>query len=290
MNADFSPNPVTDLRELLAYPFMVHALEAGTIVAVVAGLAGWFMVLRRETFAGHTLSVMSFPGASLAALAGVPLAYGYFGFCALAALLIAAASSTGQRRSLSQSSATIGTIQAAGLALGFLFLSLYGGVLESLETLLFGSILGVTTGEVTTLLVVGPAVVAFFAVVGRPLLYSSVDEPIARAGGVPVRGLHVAYLVVLGLTVAATVQVTGFLLVFALLVAPAAAARELTPRLALGLALTVVIGLVVVWVGLGLAYFTDDPAGFWVTTVAFAIYVAARGRRIAAGALRPVPA
>src|ERR1700758_4008632 len=82
-------NPVTDLRELLTYPFMVNALEAGTIVAVTAGVSGWFMTLRRPAVAGHTLSLIAFPGAALAVLLGLPIALGYFGFCGLGALVLA---------------------------------------------------------------------------------------------------------------------------------------------------------------------------------------------------------
>ncbi len=283
MNPTLSANPVTDLHELLAYPFMVHALQAGTIVAVTAAVVGWFVVLRREAFAAHTLSVMSFPGASGAALLGVPAAAGYFTFCTAAACVIAAGATVRGRHSHSQESALVGTVGAAGFALGFLFLSLYQGVLESLETLLFGSFLGITSGEVTTLLVVAVAVLAFLAVAGRPLLFASVDADVAAAAGVRARRLSVAFLIVLGLAVAATAQITGVLLVYALLIAPAASASALTTRIGLGLALSVALGLVTVWVGVGLAYFTDRPVGFLVSTVAFAIYVLARGARAAGG-------
>src|SRR4051812_45907312 len=214
---------------------MVNALEAGTIVAVMASVAGWFMVLRRETFAGHTLSVMSFPGASAAALAGLSLSIGYFSFCVVAAVLIAVSSRTGGRRNPSQESAVIGAVQASALALGFLFLSLYGGILVNLEGMLFGSFLGITTGDVRTLAAIALGVILFFVVAGRPLLFSSVDEPAAAARGVRVGGLHVAFLVVLALAVAATAQITGALLVFALLVAPAAAAQQITARIPLSL-------------------------------------------------------
>jgi zinc/manganese transport system permease protein len=159
------------------------------------------------------------------------------------------------------------------------FLSLYHGVLESLESLLFGSYLGITQAQVETLFVVSLATLAFFAVAGRPLVYLSVDEALARARGVPVRALHVAFLLVLGLSVAATAQITGALLVFALLVAPPAAARQLTSRISLGLVLATVIGLAVTWFGLALAYFTDRSSGFFVTTLAFAIYVVASAYR-----------
>jgi zinc/manganese transport system permease protein len=286
VNPHLSFDPVNDVRQLLVYPFMVSALEAGTIVAVVAAVAGWFMVLRRETFAGHTLSVMSFPGASGAALAGIPLAVGYFVTCAAAAVAIAGGSTSRGVRDRIQGPAVIGTVQVAGFALGFVFLSLYHGVLESLESLLFGSFLGVTRDQVATLLGIGMAALVFFAVAGRPLLYASVDEALARARGVPVRALDVAFLVVLGLTVAATAQITGVLLVFALLVAPPATARMLTPRIGLGLVVSVLLGLAAIWLGLGLAYYTDRPSGFWVTTVGAGIYLAVVVGRWALGRLR----
>ncbi len=274
-----SLNPLTDLDQLTAFPFMVSALEAGTIVAVMAGVIGWFVVLRRESFVGHTLAIMSFPGASGAALLGLPLALGYFAFAGIAALVIAAASSTSGRRDVAQLSAVIGSVQAFGLASGFLFLSLSNGILESLDTLLFGSILGITRGQVLTLLAVALASLLFFPLAGRRLLFASVDEEVARAGGVATGALSSAFLLVLGLAVAATAQITGVLLVFALLVAPPAAAQQLTVRVGVGLALSVLIALLVAWIGLGLAYFTDYPVGFFATTAAFALYAAAHGVR-----------
>lgn len=260
---------------MFAYPFMVHALEAGTVVALTAAVAGWFMVLRRQSFAGHTLALTSFPGASGAALAGIPLAAGYFVACGVAALAIAAGSRGPGGRSRQQESAVIGTVQVAGLALGFLFLSLYTGVLEDLETLLFGSFLGITQTQVVTLACVGAATLVFFALAGRPLLYASVDPVAAEARGVSVRQLDLAFLLVLGLAVAATAQITGVLLVFALLVAPPAAAQQLTARIGLGLALSAAIGLAVVWLSLTLSYYTDYPVGFYVTSFGFAAYVLA---------------
>ncbi len=281
MEPHLSFNPVSDVETLLEYPFMVNALEAGTIVAVTAAVVGWLMVLRRQSFAGHTLSVMSFPGAALAALAGWPLASGYYVFCVGGALAIATGadgvgSRGGATRSRAQESAATGVVQAGALALGFVFLSFYGGVLEDLETLLFGSFLGITSGQVLVLLAVAAAVLAVLALVGRPLLMASVDETVARARGVPVRALSVGFLVVLGLAVAATAQITGSLLVFALLVAPAAAAQLLTARIGAGLALSVGFALAVTWLGLGLSYFTNLPVGFLVTSLGFGVYVLAR--------------
>src|SRR5919201_367562 len=109
--ASLSWNPVSDWNQLTTYPFMVQALEAGTIVAVIAGAIGWFMVLRRQTFAGHTLAVVAFPGAAAASLAGLPLALGYYGFCGLGALALSAASRE-EMSGRSGESAAIGTVQA----------------------------------------------------------------------------------------------------------------------------------------------------------------------------------
>ena len=135
------PNPIDDLRQLLTYPFMVDALAAGTIVAVLAGVVGWYVVLRRQAFASHTLSVMAFPGATGAALAGLPAALGYYVACTLAALAIgrsgrSGGSSGNGRHGPSEGaqggeSAVIGTIQTVGLAAGFLFLSLNQAVLAA---------------------------------------------------------------------------------------------------------------------------------------------------------------
>lgn len=269
-------DPISDVRQLTAFPFMVNALEAGSIVAVMAGVVGWFMVLRRQTFAGHTLSVMAFPGATGALLIGLSAAAGYFVFSGLAALAIGAASGLQARGNRGQESAITGTVQAFGLGCGFLFLSLYQGVLANYESLLFGSFLGITRGQVLALAIVALVTLGVLATIGRPLLFASLDESVARAHGVPTRALALGFLLLLGLAVAETAQITGALLVFALLVAPPATAQLLTPRIGVSLALSVIIGLLVTWVGLALAYFYNRPVGFYITTVALVVYVAAR--------------
>ncbi len=277
-------NPVSNVQALFSFQFMINALEAGTIVAVMAGVTGWFMVLRRQTFAGHTLSVIAFPGAAAASLAGVPVALGYFGFCGLGALLLAGIA--GSRRSLAAESAAIGSLQALALALGFLFVSLYHGVLNGIDSLLFGTFLGITSRQVTVLLVVAAAAVTLVVLAARPLFFASVDANVARAGGVPVGLLGFAFLLVLGLSVAATSQITGALLVFALLVTPAATAHQLTARPALGIALSVAIALGVTWLGLALAYFSIYPVGFYVTSLSFALYALVRLYRLVASRRR----
>ncbi|MGI8558687.1 MAG: metal ABC transporter permease [Solirubrobacteraceae bacterium] len=265
-----SPNPVEDVRRLLEFRFMVSALEAGAVVALCAACVGWFMVLRRESFVGHTLSVMAFPGAAAAALLGLPAGAGYFAFCA------AGAGAIGAGGGARGNSALTGTVQAVALAAGFVLLRLYRGVLGDYETLLFGSFLGVTRGQVLLLAVVCVAALAALAAIARPLLLASIDPQIALARGLPVRALGVLFLLILALTVAATAQITGVLLVFALLVAPAAAAREITPRIGAGIALAALLGVAIVWIGLATAYFYDLPIGAPVATLAFAAYALAR--------------
>lgn len=278
-------NPLHDIGQVLEYHFMLNALAAGGVVAVLAGLIGWLMVLRRETFAGHTLAMMAFPGAAAAALVGIGAAFGYFGFCVLGALAIGRLPSAG-RRSWGSESASIGSVQALALGLGFLLVSLYGGVLGDLESLLFGNLLGVSDSQVIGLAAVSVAVLAVLAWIARPLLFASVDPEVAGARGVPVARLSAAFLLLLGLAVAATSQVTGPLLVFALLVMPAASAQAITNRPLASLLLTVAIGLAVVWLGLGAAYFSVYPPGFFIGVVSFGGYVLARLLSAAAGRSR----
>jgi zinc/manganese transport system permease protein len=273
-----SLDPVADLRQLFTFPFMVNALAAGTIVAVLAAVVGWYVVLRRAAFASHTLSVMAFPGAAGAALAGLPTALGYYVACTVAALAIGRGG-RGDRRSHGSESATIGTVQTVGLAAGFLFLSLNQSVLGEPDSLLFGTFLGITHGQVLSLAIVALISLGAIAALARPLLFASVDREVASAAGVPVRRLDVLFLLILGLAIAAISQLTGALLVFALLVAPPAAARQVTMRPLAGLALSIAFALAVVWLALAIAYFSIYPVGFYVTTLAFALYVVTRAAR-----------
>lgn len=266
---------ISAITEPFAYPFMVNAFLAGTIVSVMAGLMGWFMVLRRQTFAGHAVAVAGFPGAAGATLIGLGAAWGYFGFCVLAALAIALLPrvSGGTR---AEESAVTGTVQTFALACGFLFASIYEGNLSGVNALLFGSFLGITAEQVVALLAICAVCVGVLAWIGRPLLFASMDREVAAAAGVPVRWLSVGFLLLLGVAVAGAVQITGTLLVFGLLVAPAAAAQAISPRPGLSLVLSVAIALATTWSALFVAFWWPYPLGFFVTSIAFAVYVLAR--------------
>jgi len=278
MTAHLTLNLLADVRQLLSYHFMLNALRAGTVVAVVSGAIGYFMVLRRQSFAGHTLAVVGFPGAAGAAWLGLAPSLGYFGFCLAAALLIAALPGGGRAAGgAGEESAAIGTLQGFALACGFLFVSLSQGFLSGLTSLLFGSITGITDNQVLVLLGSGLVSLLLLAVLGRPLLFASVDQDVARARGLRVRLLSAAFLLLLGVAVAGTSQVTGSLLVFALLVAPAATASRLTARPAVGLPLSIGIALLVTWLGEAIAFYSPYQIGFWVTSLAFAAFLLASG-------------
>ncbi len=278
-----------DLHQMLALHFMVNAYEAGTIVAVIAGTVGWFMVLRRQSFAGHTLAVVSFPGAAGAIWLGISATAGYFAGSIVAALVIAMVPRSPSGRERSEESAVIGTVQAFALACGVLFVSLYGGFLDSLTGLLFGTFLGISNSQVLTLALVAAGVLVALAVMARPLLFATVDGDVAAARGVPVRALSVAFLLLLGCAAAEVSQITGALLVFALLVMPAAAAQQITARPALSLGLSVALSLAITWISLGVAFYSVYPVGFYVSTIGFGIYVLAGGGRALVGWLGARP-
>jgi zinc/manganese transport system permease protein len=270
-------NLASDIRQLLEFHFMRNALLAGTIVAVLAAVVGWFMVLRQQSFAGHTLSVVGFPGAAGAVWLGLSASVGYFVFAIVAAILIAVRAGSEAGGARGEESSTIGVLQAYALACGLLFVSLYKGFLGGLNGLLFGNFLGITDGQVVTLLVLAVIALAVMAIIGRPLLFTSVDGAVAASRGVPTRLLASVYLLLLAITTAEVSQITGALLVFALLVMPAAAAQRLTAAPWRSIGLAVILGLLVTWLGLGVAYFSVYPIGFFVTTFGFGVYLLAIG-------------
>jgi zinc/manganese transport system permease protein len=268
------------LGDLLRYHFMQNALLTGTVVAVLGGAVGYFVVLRGQTFAAHTLSQVGFPGAAAGVLVHVSPLLGLLVFCAAAALGIGLAGrglDVGRRSEAS----VIGTILAFSLGLGLLFFRLYAGSAEGIYSFLFGTILGISDGEVATTAVVAAVSLLVLAAIARPLLFASVDPDVARARGVPVRALSIAFMVLVALAVAQAVQIVGTLLIFALLVAPAAAAQQLTSRPWLGLALSVLLSLAFTWAGLGVAYFSVYPVGFFITSLAFGTYLVLRLGRMA---------
>jgi len=265
---------------------MRHALVAGTAVAVMGALVGWFVVVRQEAYAAHSLAMVAFPGATIAASLGIAPIVGYFGFAVAGAGVIAGLGSGTASRNDRGHSATVATVQTAALALGLLVASLYQGFLANTTSFLFGSFLGISATEAAVLVVGAGITVVALAAMGRPLAFASVDPAVAAGAGVPVGGLRVGFLVLMAVAVAAASQFTGVLLVFSLLVTPPAIAQALTCRPARSLAVGVAVGVTLVWAGLGAAFYTDRPAGFWIASLGFAAYVAVRVGALGAASIR----
>jgi zinc/manganese transport system permease protein len=261
------------VEELFHYTFMQHAFEAGTIVAISAGVIGYFVVLRSLSFAAHALSHIGFAGATGGVLlAGTALALpGLLVFTMSAGAVMGA---LGQR--LRGRDVTIGLVMAWSLGLGLLFTYLYQGSANLAIGILFGQIFGITTRDIAVTFVAGAVTVLLVVAVYRPLLFATLDEEVAEAKGVPVRGLSIAFMVILAVAVSESVQVVGVLLIFALLVAPAAIAERFTTRPSRGLLLSVVLAVLFTWAGLIVAYYVPYPVGFFITTIAFASYILAR--------------
>ena len=278
---------VRDVQELLRYGFMQHAFEAGTIVALSAGVIGYFVVLRGLSFAAHALSHIGFAGATGAVLVGAGPVVGLLVFTMSAGAVMGA---LGQR--LRGRDVTIGLVMAWSLGLGLLFTRLYKGSANLAIGILFGQVFGITSQEVAVTLVAGSLTVLALVAVYRPLLFSTLDEEVAEAKGVPVRALSIAFMIILAIAVSEAVQVVGVLLIFALVVAPAAIAERFTTRPSRGVLLAAILAVLFTWAGLTIAYYVPYPVGFFITTIAFLSYILARvlsdaAARRAAGRLRP---
>lgn len=255
----------------LQYEFMRNAYLVGTVVAVVAGLVGYFVVLRGLSFAAHALSHIGFAGAAGAVLIGLDPLAGLLAFCMVAALAMGAMGERLQGRDVA-----IGIVLATSLGFGVLFLSLYTGYAGEAITILFGTILGVSTPDVLATLALGTAVVLGLLLMFRPLLFASVAEEVSIARGLPVRSLSSGFLLLLAVAVAVSVQVVGVLLIFTLLIAPPATAMYLTTRVLAGMIAAACIGIIVTWAGITLAFYTPYPVSFYIATGATLVYGMAR--------------
>jgi zinc/manganese transport system permease protein len=267
----FSWNLVADWQDIFQYSFMQHAFLAGTIIAVMAGVVGYFVVLRGLAFASHTLANIGFAGAAGAVVFGVDPVFGLLLFTLLGAIGM---SMFGKR--LAERDISVGIILATALGLGILFISLYQGYSTNAYAILFGEVLGISQQEVLVALAVSVVALVILAAIYRPLMFATLDETVAEAKGLPVQVLSVVFLLVLALAVAEAVQIVGVLLIFALLVTPAATAERIATRPFQMLLLTVLLALLFTWGGLVIAYYLPYPLGFFITTLAFVTYLVVR--------------
>ena len=259
---------------MLSQPFMQHALLAGTSVAVLAGLVGYFVVLRSQVFAGDALSHVAYTGALAALAVGVDLRFGLFAATIAVAVLLGALGGRGVADDV-----VIGTTFSWVLGVGVLCLSIVTthkaeGNSTASATVLFGSIFGISAGDARTAAAVAVGLIVVLALLARPLLFASLDPSVAAARGVPVRLLGPAFLAVVGATAAEAAQVVGALLLFGLLAAPAATAQRLATRPWHALALSAALAVVAMWGGLTLAYAAPTlPPSFAILAVATGLYV-----------------
>jgi zinc/manganese transport system permease protein len=255
---------------VLAYDFMRHAFLAATIVGVLAGAVGWFLVLRGQTFAGHALGHVGFTGATGAVLIGIAPLWGLVGITMLGGIAMGLLGERAGERDVA-----IGVVLAFALGLGLLFLHFYTAYASEAMALLFGNVLGVSAAMLRVLAGLGLAALAALALIARPLLAASLQPELAEARGVDPRLVGVLFLAIAAVAIAESAEIVGVLLVFALLVGPAATAQRLTPRIGAGVALAAALAVAESWGGLAAAYYTDWPATFWIAAFSAVGYLLA---------------
>ena len=274
--------------ELLGQHFVHTALLAGAVISVLAGVVGIFVVIRGMSFAVHATSELGFTGAAGALVLGIDPVAGLLAGSVVIGSVLGLLTVRGRERD-----AAIGSFLAFGLGVGVLLITLYQGYATQATNLLFGSIVGVSDRQLWVLAAVAVVVLGALAVVGRPLLFASVDPEVAEARGVPLRMLSVALSLLVAVTTAEAIQVVGVLLVLTLVITPAAAAIRLTARPAMALCLSVGIALVATEGGILLSLVKAWPTSFFISSISFAAYVLARslgGPRVRLRSAGSVPA
>ncbi|HEY9639076.1 MAG TPA: metal ABC transporter permease [Coleofasciculaceae cyanobacterium] len=271
----FSVNLLQDVRDMLSVDFMQHAFLAGTVLALVSGLVGYFIVLRRLVFAVEALSHVTFTGALIAVIAGTHPLVGLFGVTLLVALGMGV---LGNRSPARSRDVEVGIVLAWVLGLGVLGLSIYtsqaSGASGNLGVnVLFGSILGLQAQQVQWITLIGIVAIGAILAIARPLLFASLDPEVAITRGVPVRLLSIVFLILVAISVAEAVPAVGALLNSALIVTPAAIAQRLVSRPFGALLLSAALALLFTWTGLTIGFYAPLPISFLISTLAFFSYV-----------------
>ena len=269
--------------------FMMNTWAVATIVAPVAGVVGFFVVLRGSAFPAHAIPKGAFAGAAGASLIGVSTLLGLGVFSLLGALSIGALG----RRSRNDVATALTLVMM--LALGGAFLSRTSEYEPQIYSLLFGEVLGVSSTELLPVAAIGAVCVAALLVLYRPLMLSSVVPEIGEAKGIRSRAMEMCFLVVVALATAVTVPVVGALLIFSLMIGPPAAARSITSRPPVAILLSVAIALATVWISIAASYLYNWPIGFFVGALGALSYAAGRAwaavrTRSTRPALAPQPA
>ncbi|HUC19687.1 MAG TPA: metal ABC transporter permease [Acetobacteraceae bacterium] len=263
--------------------FMINAWIVATLVAVVAGIVGFFVVLRGSSFAAHALPLGTFPGAAAANLLGInPL----FGLILFAGLGVVGTSQLG-RRGRHEVATALTLVMLLGL--GTLFLSLSREYSQSVYALLFGEVLGVSTSDIAPIAVMSVVAIGATFLLFRPLLLSAISPELGEARGVSARHMELSFLAILAFATSMALPVVGALLVFSLMVGPAAAARAMTDQPVRAMLLSVGISLLTVWAAISLSYLSDWPVGFFVGSIGALSYAIGRVWGRSGGVRLPCP-
>lgn len=256
------------VSELFSYDFMRYAFAAGTMAAIVSAIIGYFVVLRAQSFAAHALSHIGFAGAAGAGLLGLATTTGQLGLTLLAAIGMGG---LGERTS--KSDIAIGVTLAFSLGLGILFLHFYNNYAGQATMILFGDLLGVSTQLLKTMFIYSLVSLVGLCFIAKPLLFCTLEPELAEAKGVSLPLISILFFILVSIAITEASQVVGILLVFTLLIGPAASAICCTHTLWRGLGLSVLLGLCIVWLGILLTYLTDWPASFWISALSFLSYL-----------------
>ncbi len=262
---------IDQIARLLTYDFVQNAIAAGIVIAIVAGVVSPFVVARNQSFAVHALSELGFTGAAGAIVIGVTPVLGLLAGTTITALFIGILGVRVRERD-----AVVGVVMAFGLGLGVLFLTIYPRYATEAFAILFGTITGVSRGDVLLLIGIGIVTLVSLMVVYRPLTFATVDPEVAEARGVPVGALAIVFLLIMAAAVAEAVQVVGVLLILTLLITPGAAAERLTARPGRATVYSVALAMFCILGGILLALVTDIPVSVYVTSLSFVCYLGAR--------------
>ncbi|PLS29453.1 metal ABC transporter permease [Bifidobacterium parmae] len=266
---DFSFDP--NWMDTLTAPFMANAFLAGLCIAFAAGVMGYFTIARHSTFAAHALAHIGLPGATGAVLLGLPVSLGLGAFALGGALVIGA---LGKR--VSEREIATGTVLAFATGLGLFFARLSSSASQQMQSILFGSILTITTMQIIGFAIFDAVLLAVLAVIYRPLLFSSLDEQVAQAKGVPVGWMNVAFMAIMAGVITIAVPAVGTLLIFALVITPAAAANIVASSPLRAMVAAGAICLVSIWGGLVLSAMFPAPPSFIIVTISTLFWAAAK--------------
>lgn len=256
------------MLELLNHQFIQYAFLAGTLIAIVCSIVGYFVVLRSQAFASESLACVGFTGATGAAIFGISSLVGTFLFTMFVALGMGAMGKKMNGRDIE-----IGMVLSFALGLGVLFLKIYTSSATEAVGILFGSILSVTRADLYLSVVTGIVALCILAIIFRPLLFASIDSEVAEARGVPVTFLSMVFMMLLGITIAEAILVVGVLLVFALLIAPAATAQHMSYRPRNTILISIFLGLLFVWGGMFLGLLLHVPVSFCIAALSAVSYL-----------------